>query len=233
MLVLEDAAHVHQGQAQIQEDQGPGPVLPAPADPQHITEQKYPEAGEAPRGSARSHQPGRQQRSGHGGSLQPFDHLGHVASPVCVKCTSMVCRWRTSAIHATPRLSAAGLISIKPTYQNNHAMSRFPPSLFIFSQLEGISNETCYAENQVNAATIGPWHDGIHRHRGPDRRRRHRRMPCRISAHCMGMKHSLFLIPAAVKYAVHAVALNEHRGGWPRTAAMSGIRMDSVALSLP
>lgn len=71
-------------------------------------------------------------------------------------------------------------------------MSSLPPPLFIFSQLEGISNETCYAENQVNAATIGPGHDGIHRHRGPDRRRRHRRMPCRISAHCMGMKHSPF-----------------------------------------
>ena len=41
-------------------------------------------------------------------------------------------------------------------------------------------------------ATIGPWHGGIHRHRGPDRRRRHRRMPCRISAHCMEMKHSPF-----------------------------------------
>lgn len=30
--------------------------------------------------------------------------------------------------------------------------------MFVFSQLKSISNETCYAENQVNTATIGTGH---------------------------------------------------------------------------
>ncbi|MNS90918.1 hypothetical protein D3C72_1249900 [compost metagenome] len=79
-LVFDDPAHVRQRQADVQDDQGPGPVMPAPADPQHIAEQENPEAGKAPRGRARPHEPGRQQRSGHGGPLQQFNEVGHGAS---------------------------------------------------------------------------------------------------------------------------------------------------------
>src|SRR5204863_7929710 len=69
-LVLGDAADVQNGEAELEDDQGPGFGVTAPGDPKDVAEDEYPEAPLPPGFRLFCDEPGREKGCGHRGPLQ-------------------------------------------------------------------------------------------------------------------------------------------------------------------
>jgi len=72
--VLQRAADVDKCKGELEDDEGVGVVVPAPDDPEHVTNQEQPEAPVAFGLLLRTDHPGGDDRNHHGRPLEPLNH---------------------------------------------------------------------------------------------------------------------------------------------------------------
>ena len=72
--ILQGAADVEEGEAELEEDQGVGVVVPAPDDPKDVAQEEEPEAPVAFELALRANHPGRNHRDYHGRPLNQIKH---------------------------------------------------------------------------------------------------------------------------------------------------------------